>query len=249
LIKDLYLRLKSFVLFSLITLIIWVPLLILWAPWHKFYSEQGNRTFCKYITKGFIFACKLFGLNYRVEGKENLKEALNRKGCIWASKHQSTWETFYLQTITSNLAIILKDSLLKVPFFGNCVAKSMTLGIRRDQGISAIRDILKFSRKYLDQGRQVLIFPEGKRTTYGEKIDSYQIGIAAMYEKLNAPVLPIALNSGRFWGRHTSSVSRGTITVRFLPIIEPGLDRKEFMKRLARDIENACADIDNIGFK
>lgn len=52
-------------------------------------------------------------------------------------------------------------------------------------------------------------------------------------------MVPIALDSGRCWGRRSFFKRPGTITVELLPAIPPGLDRREFLRRLETAIETA----------
>jgi len=58
-----------------------------------------------------------------------------------------------------------------------------------------------------------------------------------LYEGLNVPVVPVAVNSGLFWGRRSPLLWRGTARARFLPAIPPGLPPEEFRARLVEAIE------------
>ena len=69
----------------------------------------------------------------------------------------------------------------------------------------------------------------------------YHTGIAMIYAGLNLPCVPVALNSGLFWGRGGLAKRSGQVTIQFLPPIPPGLDRKAFMARLQDSIEPASA--------
>ena len=51
------------------------------------------------------------------------------------------------------------------------------------------------------------------------------------------PVVPVALNSGLFWGRRKFIKWPGVIDVEVLPAIPPGLDRETFMATLRERIE------------
>ena len=55
--------------------------------------------------------------------------------------------------------------------------------------------------------------------------------------------MPVALNSGVFWGRRRFVKHPGRITVEFLPSIEPGLERKAFMAELERRLETASEQL------
>ena len=80
--------------------------------------------------------------------------------------------------------------------------------------------------------------PEGTRTGQGGG-HPCNPGIAAVYARIKAPVVPVALNSGLFWGRRSFNKKPGVITVEFLPPMPPGLDRGPFMSELENRIETA----------
>jgi 1-acyl-sn-glycerol-3-phosphate acyltransferase len=98
--------------------------------------------------------------------------------------------------------------------------------------------MIRGARRTVDQGRPIFIFPQGTRTPPGEK-HPYQPGIAALYTGLGIPVVPVALNSGLFWGRRSFVKEPGKLVVECLPVIAPGLDRKTFMTLLEERIETA----------
>jgi 1-acyl-sn-glycerol-3-phosphate acyltransferase len=53
--------------------------------------------------------------------------------------------------------------------------------------------------------------------------------------------VPIALNSGLFWGRRQWAKRPGVITMEVLPAIAPGLSREAFTATLRERIETATA--------
>ena len=94
------------------------------------------------------------------------------------------------------------------------------------------------ARKAASEGRPIVIFPEGTRAAPGES-RPYKSGVAALYQDLNIPVVPMALNSGLLWPRNSFIKKPGMITVEFLPPIPPGLPREEMMKTLRNELEPA----------
>jgi 1-acyl-sn-glycerol-3-phosphate acyltransferase len=99
--------------------------------------------------------------------------------------------------------------------------------------------MLAQAERAVADGRSIVIFPEGTRTAPGRR-RPYHPGIAALYQRLGLPVVPVALDSGRFWGRRQFVKRPGTITLRLLSPIAPGLDRSAFMATLEGRIETAC---------
>jgi len=164
---------------------------------------------------------------------ENIPES---GGFILASKHQSSWETYTMLLFLKDPSYILKRELLLLPFFGWFAMKMKVIGVNRGKRSEALRMMNREAGKQLDDGRQIVIYPEGTRThAYAEP--SYKYGITHMYENLDARILPVALNSGLFWPRNGMRLYRGTCILEFLPVIEPGLEQKEFSSKLASVIE------------
>jgi 1-acyl-sn-glycerol-3-phosphate acyltransferase len=56
--------------------------------------------------------------------------------------------------------------------------------------------------------------------------------------------VPVALNSGLFWGRRSFVKRPGTIVVEVLDPIEAGLTRGAFMRELEARIETATAKLE-----
>lgn len=176
----------------------------------------------------------LIGLDYRVLGDEYRQN--NR--VIYAFKHQSAWDTITTHLLVNDPAIALKQELTKIPIFGRCLLHAGMIKIDRGQGTKALRSLIEGGRQAIVRGSPVVIFPEGTRTPPGKK-HPYHPGVAALYKHLAVPVVPVALNSGIFWGRRAFAKRPGLIQVQFLEPIEPGLDRKTFMTELEARIETA----------
>jgi 1-acyl-sn-glycerol-3-phosphate acyltransferase len=177
----------------------------------------------------------IVGLRHRVEGLETLPEG----GFLVASKHQSAWDTILMPVLFPDPVVILKKELLQIPFYGWYARKHGMIGVDRKAGASALRGMVADAAAAAAQGRTLVMFPEGTRTAPGER-QRYQRGIVGLYGRLNLPVVPVALNSGLFWGRRNAFLQPGLITVRILPPIPPGLAGSAFMERLESDIETAA---------
>lgn len=177
----------------------------------------------------------LIGLTYEVHGREHLPQG----PAIYAFKHQSAWETLVCHLLVRNGAIALKQELVRIPVFGWYLRHSGMIGIDRSGGTRALRSLVEGARAAFHRGVSVIIFPEGHRTPPGDH-RPYQPGVAALYTQLDRPVVPVAHNSGLFWGRRSFVKRPGRIVVRFLPPIEPGLTRKAFMAELQQRLEGAC---------
>ncbi|MBF0252101.1 MAG: 1-acyl-sn-glycerol-3-phosphate acyltransferase [Alphaproteobacteria bacterium] len=194
-------------------------------------AQWGLRAWAKTM---FFFLRWIVGLDWEVRGRENLPA----EPCIIASKHQSAWETGVFHQILPDPSYILKQELLSIPLFGWVLARGGAIAIDRKAGASALKLMIKGTQERLARGQNVIIFPEGTRSAPG-KSGTYHPGIAALYKGVDAPIVPVALNSGLFWQRRSFLKRPGRIVLEFLPPIAPDLDRKVFMSALQSAIEDA----------
>lgn len=176
----------------------------------------------------------IVGLDFEVRGRENLPAG----PAIYAVKHMSMWETIAQHILLRDPAIIMKRELLVVPFYGWYARKCEMIVIDRDGHAAALRNMIRTARERIAAGRPIVIFPEGTRKLPGDAPD-YKSGVAALYTSLHVPCVPVALNSGQFWGRKGINPRPGRIVLEILPPIAPGLARGQFMEDLQAGIETA----------
>lgn len=181
----------------------------------------------------------LVGLRWTVRGREHLLPG----PAIIACKHQSMWDTIIWHIEVADPAVVMKKELLKIPVYGWYCRHTKQIPIDRAAGASALKQMLVHARAARDAGRHLIIFPQGTRTAPGTE-SPYLPGVAALYRDLGLPVVPVALNSGRFWGRNAFMKRPGTIVLEYLEPIPPGLSRKEFMDRLKDAIEPATTRLE-----
>ena len=206
---------------------LYVPLMLL--------PRRHFRTAARFWVRGGVLAMRLgLGITHEIRGKDNLP----RKPFLLASKHQSMWETQVFNLIFYDCIFILKKSLLSVPFVGWFVRCAGMIDVDRSAGVASMRRMLRIAKERVSEGHTIIIFPEGTRTKVGDS-PSYQPGIAALYRELDLPVVPVALNSGCFWPRRRFVKQSGCIVVEFLPPINPGLERHEFLAELKNRIQQA----------
>jgi 1-acyl-sn-glycerol-3-phosphate acyltransferase len=232
------LLIRSF-LFNIV-LWLWSALLVLLLlPVAPFISPPAIRRYAALWMHGVHLALAwIVGLRFRVQGLEHLPE----EPCIIASKHQSSFETLFFHIIRPDIAIGLKEELIRIPLFGWYLKIAENIAIDRGGAAKAMRSLLKGAEAAVAKGLSILIFPEGNRRAVGAA-PAYKPGVAALYKALNVPVVPVALDSGRFWPRRSFIKQPGTITIRFLEPIPPGLDRQAFMRLLEERTEAACDEI------
>jgi 1-acyl-sn-glycerol-3-phosphate acyltransferase len=148
-------------------------------------------------------------------------------------------ETFSLLKYSPDFAIVLKRQLVFIPLFGLYLLVAKQIAINRERGHTALSQIIAQATEVLRSGRQVYIYPEGTRRAPGAP-PKYKHGVAALYAETGAPCLPVALNTGLFWGRRGFSRRPGVAVIEYLPPIAPGLTREAFASTLQTAIETAC---------
>jgi 1-acyl-sn-glycerol-3-phosphate acyltransferase len=163
------------------------------------------------------------GIRVEVEGRENIPQ----RACIVFVKHESTWETLFVQTLFAPQATIVKKELLNIPFFGWAFRLLRPIAIDRADPRGALRTLNSEGTARLENDIWVVLFPEGTRVPIGES-RSFQIGGAALAESSGRSVLVIAHNAGEFWPAHRLAKRPGTIRVIVgKPISVNGIKRKE----------------------
>lgn len=177
-----------------------------------------------------------------IEGREHVPPG----PALVAAKHQSLWDTAVIFDLFKTPAVVMKMELLRIPIYGRLTQAQGMIAVDREGGAGALKQMLRDARAARDDGRKIVIFPQGTRTPPGEAAP-YQSGVMALYRDLGLPVLPVALNSGLFWPKRGLLRPPGRLVLRFLPVIEPGLDRATFMAELERRIETATAELEALG--
>lgn len=222
-----------FVTWTLLVCLIYLPLLL--GP--RLWMQCGARL---WLDGALFLQRTVLGLSYECRGLENLPKG----PVLIAAKHQSAWDTMIFHRLLSDPAFILKKELLRLPFIGWYLSKSGQIPIDRAAGMKALKQMTEESVQAIRDSRQIVIFPEGHRQPPGRTGD-YHSGVAMLRSALNAPVIPVALNSGLFWGRNAFLRYPGIITIAFLEPIPADLDRKSFMTTLKDRIEPATRALEN----
>ncbi|WP_427790911.1 lysophospholipid acyltransferase family protein [Brevundimonas diminuta] len=182
----------------------------------------------------------LFGLRWIAGVRVEVRGLEHRPTgpALIAAKHQGMLDVVAPFAFLDDPCFVLKKELMPLPFFGWFAWKTKMIAVDRAAHARALKDMVRQTRARLADDRQILIFPEGTRTTPGEPAD-YKPGVAAIYRDVDAPCWPVATNSGVHWPAHGFKRYPGTVVFEFLPPIPAGLKRAEFMKQLESRIEGA----------
>ena len=181
----------------------------------------------------------LCGLKYTVEGLENIPD----HGFIVMSKHSSTWETIVIQRFFRPLVWVVKRELTWIPFFGWGLKAMDAIALNRGTGRKAINQLIQESQFHMDNGRILMLFPEGTRVLPRQH-KPFKLGGAIVSQRTGYSVLPIAHNAGEFWPRHSWIKWPGTIRVVIGKPIDPtGKKPEEIIDEVKTWIVSECERI------
>lgn len=213
---------------SLLYAAIFYPATVLWVivgvPVSLFGRRPTLAVVLNWVEMHHWVARHVLGIRIRVEGE------IPRGPVLIAVKHQSMFETLEMLRITNLPIIVMKKELRDIPLFGFLTWRYGVIAIERSAGAKALRSLVEGGREAVAKGRPVLIYPEGTRVEVGETPE-LKSGFAALYRALGLPVVPVALDSGRLWGRGFVHRS-GTVTIKVGDTIPPALPRKEIEARV-----------------
>ncbi len=193
-------------------------------------------------TRWVMWAARVMcGIRYRVIGAEHIPQ----EPCIILSKHQSAWETMGFQLIFPPQVWVLKQELLRVPFFGWGLAMLSPIAIDRSSRRQALQQLVEQGVARLAAGFCIVIFPEGTRIAPGGR-GNYRPGGARLAVQTRTMVLPVAHNAGLCWPRNAFLKRPGLITVSIgAPISPVGIDADVLAKRVEDWIETEMLQLAN----
>lgn len=178
----------------------------------------------------------VLGLDYEIRGAENLPKDGHY---IIAAKHYSAYETLKLHLLFPDPAIIMKRELMSIPLWGWHAKKSDMIAIDRGSKDIAIRSLIEGSKRMKDLNRPIIIFPQGTRVALDDTIKDrpYKFGIMKIYETTNMPIIPLAMDSGVYWGKNSFLKKPGKAVFQFLEPIAPGQNTQTAFETMRNAIE------------
>lgn len=211
-----------------------VVLCAFWLPYRGRYAIVRHWARVELGAAGLI--C---GLRYTVEGLENIPEG----GHISMWKHSSAWETLAQMFVFPPQAWVLKREIMWIPVIGWATWLMEPIAIDRRAGHNAVREVVTQGRRRLEQGRWVLVFPEGTRVAPGQ-FKKYGISGAILASESGRKIVPVAHNAGLYWGRRGLLKKPGTIRVVIGPPIETaGREPRELIDATRAWIDAKVAEL------
>ena len=180
------------------------------------------------------------GIHTVVTGRENMPPG----AALIASQHQSTFDTLVWLRLVPKVSYVFKAELARIPLFGPLLVPAGQISLDRGGSFSAVRSLLRGADKAKAEGRQIVIFPEGTRVGLGEDAD-LRPGFTAVAARTGLPVIPVATDSGRVWGRRAFLKRPGDVHIHICPPIPPGLPQAELVQAVKARWRDALALVDN----
>ena len=216
---------SAFFLLTALTVLLGLPLLAVPRAGIRWLTRSWARTVLWLLDR-------ICGVRLEARGLEHIP----RGASVIAAKHQSAFDTVVWLALLPDAAYVLKKELLAIPVWGWHARKAGMIPVDRAGGGAALRAMLRAAQAALAEGRQVVIFPEGTRTAPGERVP-YQPGVVAIAGAGGVPVLPVATDSGRIWGRRAILKRPGVIRLTVLPPLPSPLPRGRLLAALEEAIE------------
>lgn len=155
-------------------------------------------------------------VHIKITGRINIDEDY---ACIYVSKHQSMLETFMFYGLVGRCQFIMKLELFDAPIFGPAMRNLGSIAIDRTKPRESLKKVVVEGRKYLNEGTNIIIFPEGTRVNVGEYPD-FQRSAMKLATDATAFIIPVSHNFGSHFPKKWSD------------IVKPGIATIDFGKRI-----------------
>lgn len=181
------------------------PIVGRWGAWHLWCVE------------------KVLGIEVVLEGE------LPQGPVLIAMKHEAFFEAIDTPRLFAYPAVFAKQELFRIPGWGSSALVYGLIPVAREEGAKTLRMMIATAKERVDEGRPLVIFPEGTRVSVGTQ-PPLQAGFAGLYKLLKLPVVPIAVDSGRLY--HHVVKRPGRITYKVGEPIPAGLPREAIEARV-----------------
>lgn len=176
-----------------------------WGAWHLWCTQ------------------KVLGIEVVLDGE------LPQGPVLIAVKHEAFFEAIDTPRLFAHPAVFAKQELFRIPGWGYSALVYGLIPVAREEGAKTLRQMLALAKQRVEEGRPLVIFPEGTRVRVGTR-PRLQAGFAGLYKLLKLPVVPIAVDSGRLY--HHVIKRPGRITYKVGETIPAGLPREEVEARV-----------------
>jgi 1-acyl-sn-glycerol-3-phosphate acyltransferase len=111
---------------------------------------------------------------------------------VVVANHQSILDILLLSRLPREMKWVAKDSLFRIPWAGWMLRMAGDIPVRRGDAESG-GEAMARARRYLARGMNVMIFPEGTRSTTAALLP-FKAGAFRLAVEAGVPVLPVAVS-------------------------------------------------------
>ena len=174
----------AFFAFCLSFLLLFPFLLVaIWVPGLKKYGRKINRIWANIY---FLIIFKPI----KFEGKQNIQKG---KSYIFIANHFSYIDIAMMGFVPGDVVFVGKSSLGKIPLFGYYF-KKLHIAVNRSSARSRA-EVLARSKKALDEGSSLVIFPEGGIITNEPPfLQRFKDGAFTLAIEKQIPIIPVTLS-------------------------------------------------------
>lgn len=162
-----------------------------------------------------VYLWTLPGVRTTVEAREKIRRG---QTYVIVSNHQSAVDILVAFRLFVPFKWVSKAENFRIPFIGWNMWLNRYIKLERGSR-SGIRRMLETCERTLRRGSSIYIFPEGTRSETDE-VGRFRSGAFVLAQKLNLPVLPIAIHGTKDVLPKHSLVLRGRHHVR-LQVLDP----------------------------
>jgi 1-acyl-sn-glycerol-3-phosphate acyltransferase len=188
-------------------------------------------------TKFAQFGCFITGMRLTVYGLENVPKDRNY---LLLSNHKSLLDvTSYFAASPRRLSFFAKKELLKVPILGWDIKMQEHFIVDRQNARQGVKQLQELSDA-LREGRSILIFPEGTRSTTDE-ILPFKRGAFKMAANTGTTILPAYIHGSDVLVPKTSLLTQpGNYSISFgqpieVPEVTDSAQQRELVKRVMEE--------------
>lgn len=143
-----------------------------------------------YIAKFLVFMAMKTAFSVKLVGKENIPKNTT---VIFASNHRTNADPPLISCgLKGKHSFMAKEELFKNKFFGWLIKNLGAFPVSRGKGDSAVLDK---AVENLENGRNLMIFPEGTRSKDG-KVHRGHSGAAVIAARSGKPIVPVGIVFG-----------------------------------------------------
>ena len=150
------------------------------------YSYEEKYEHIRYILK---HVCKSGNIDLQVTGLENIPK---EDGFLMCGNHQGIFDIVAIvDSFERPLAAVLKKELNKIPFLKQIVQCTHSYPMDREDVRQSMK-VIQAVTKELQDGRNIIIFPEGTRSKNGNEMGEFHAGTFKCVLKSKATIVPFA---------------------------------------------------------